>query len=42
MLETSAMVMMALILGTIWGGLAYFVNRAYRREKREAQGGSDE
>lgn len=42
MLETSAMVMMVLILGTIWGGLAYFVNRAYRREKREARGSSDE
>lgn len=42
MLETSTIIMMVLILGTMWGGIAYFVSRAYRREKRETRGGSDE
>jgi hypothetical protein len=38
MLEVTTIVMMILIFGTIWGGLGYFVNRAYKREKRTSKG----
>ena len=34
MLETSAIILMIVLLGYIWGGLFYFVNRAYNKEKR--------
>jgi len=38
MLEMTTIIMMILIFGITWGGLAYFVNRAYKREKRVSKG----
>ncbi|RMF57242.1 MAG: MetS family NSS transporter small subunit [Calditrichaeota bacterium] len=35
MLQTETILFMLLILGFTWGGLIYFVNRAYRREKEK-------
>jgi hypothetical protein len=37
MLDTSAIISMIVLLAYIWGGLVYFVNRAYKREKRGAK-----
>jgi hypothetical protein len=37
MLETSAIILMIVLHGYIWGGLIYFVNRAYKKEKRGAR-----
>ena len=34
MLEFSTIIFMVLILGVIWGGLFYFISRAYQREKK--------
>lgn len=36
MLTFTTVIFMIIILGTIWGGLIYFLNRAYRREKHTA------
>ena len=33
MVEVSTVIFMVLILGFIWGGLFYFVNRAVRRDR---------
>lgn len=33
MLTLTTGIFMIIILGSIWGGLVYFLNRAYRREK---------
>jgi hypothetical protein len=33
-MTTDAIVLMILILGTVWGGLAYFLYRAMKSEKR--------
>lgn len=38
MLEMTTIIMMILIFGIIWGGLVYFVNRAYKREKISPKG----
>lgn len=38
MLEITTIIMMILIFGITWGGLVYFVNRAYKREKRTPKG----
>lgn len=37
MLETSAVLLMIVLLGYIWGGFFYFVNRAYKKEKKGAR-----
>ena len=34
-MTVTAMIMMIVILGAIWGGALVLVNRAYRREKAE-------
>jgi len=34
MIESSAIVFMVLILGFIWGGLAFFLRKAFRKEKQ--------
>jgi len=33
-MEPIAIIFMVLVLGFIWGGLAYLLNRAYRQEKQ--------
>ncbi len=33
--ELNAIILMVIILGFIWGGLAYLVNRAFKREREE-------
>lgn len=32
MLETTTIIFMMLILGFMWGGFAYFLRRAYKKE----------
>lgn len=34
MLELTTIIFMTLILGSIWGGFIYLLNRAYRKENR--------
>mgnify|MGYP005725335013 CR=1 FL=1 len=34
MLETTTIIFMILILGFMWGGFLYFLNRAYKKESR--------
>ncbi len=34
MIKISTIIFMIVILGYIWGGLIYLINRAYRREKQ--------
>lgn len=38
MIDVSAIVLMVLIFGFTWGGLLYFVNLAYKREKKSPLG----
>jgi hypothetical protein len=32
-MSTNAIIMMIILLGSIWGGFSYFLQRAYKREK---------
>ena len=34
MMDAPAIVLMILVLGFTWGGIIYFINLAYKREKR--------
>lgn len=34
-METSAFITMIFILSTVWGGFAYLLTLAYKKEKRE-------
>ncbi len=37
-MTTDAIILMMLILGAVWGGLAYFLYRAMKSEKRAFSG----